>query len=93
VTLGVIRSSAVLAGQSFPSAPAAPAAVTGGSVATFHTSSPTTLSSNKSSGANVENPPFQKLMAANRGEIATRITRAASELGIETVGIYAHEGM
>jgi len=32
-------------------------------------------------------------MAANRGEIATRITRAASELGIETVGIYAHEGM
>lgn len=31
-------------------------------------------------------------MAANRGEIATRIVRAASELGIKTAGIYAHEG-
>jgi hypothetical protein len=37
-------------------------------------------------------PPFQKLMAANRGEIATRINRGASELGIQTVGIYSHEG-
>jgi hypothetical protein len=36
--------------------------------------------------------PFQKLMAANRGEIATRINRAASELGISTVGIYSLEG-
>jgi len=30
-------------------------------------------------------------MAANRGEIATRINRAASELGISTVGIYSLE--
>jgi Biotin carboxylase, N-terminal domain len=37
-------------------------------------------------------PPFQKLLAANRGEIATRICRAASELGIVTAGIYSHEG-
>lgn len=38
-------------------------------------------------------PPFQKLMAANRGEIATRIFRAATELGIPTtVGIYSHPG-
>lgn len=37
-------------------------------------------------------PPFTKLMAANRGEIATRISRGASELGINTVGIYSHEG-
>jgi pyruvate carboxylase len=36
--------------------------------------------------------PFTKLLAANRGEIATRITRAASELGIPTAGIYSHEG-
>lgn len=36
--------------------------------------------------------PFKKLLASNRGEIATRIMRAASELGIPTVGIYAHEG-
>ena len=38
-------------------------------------------------------PPFHKLLAANRGEIATRINRAASELGIITAGIYSHEGM
>ncbi len=37
-------------------------------------------------------PPFKKLLVANRGEIATRINRAATELGIATVGIYSHEG-
>ena len=36
--------------------------------------------------------PFKKLLAANRGEIATRISRGAAELGIQTVGIYSHEG-
>lgn len=36
-------------------------------------------------------PPFRKIMAANRGEIATRIMRAGTELGIETVGIFSHE--
>jgi Biotin carboxylase, N-terminal domain len=36
--------------------------------------------------------PFFKILAANRGEIATRINRAASELGISTAGIYSHEG-
>ena len=41
---------------------------------------------------NVKEPPFTKLMAANRGEIATRISRGAAELGIQTVGIYSHEG-
>ena len=41
---------------------------------------------------NVSEQPFKKLMAANRGEIATRINRAASELGINTVGIYSFEG-
>eukprot|EP00536_Pseudo-nitzschia_multiseries_P013854 jgi/Psemu1/213016/e_gw1.624.52.1 len=40
---------------------------------------------------NVSEPPFQKLMAANRGEIATRINRAGSELGMNTVGIYSFE--
>lgn len=29
--------------------------------------------------------PFKKLMAANRGEIAVRITRAGIELGLATV--------
>ena len=34
---------------------------------------------------------FQKLMAANRSEIAIRIFRAATELGMRTVAIYAAE--
>ena len=29
--------------------------------------------------------PFKKIMAANRGEIAIRITRAGTELGLKTV--------
>ena len=40
----------------------------------------------------LEDPPFKKLLAANRGEIATRIMRASSELGIASAGIYSHEG-
>ena len=32
-----------------------------------------------------------KLLAANRGEIAIRIFRAANELGLKTVSIYAEE--
>lgn len=34
---------------------------------------------------------FQKILVANRGEIAIRAFRAASELRISTVGIYAYE--
>lgn len=34
---------------------------------------------------------FKKLLVANRSEIAIRVMRAASELGIRTVGIYAQE--
>lgn len=36
-------------------------------------------------------PPFQKILIANRGEIAIRIARASTELGIRTVSIYSHE--
>jgi pyruvate carboxylase len=35
--------------------------------------------------------PIGKLMVANRSEIAIRVMRAATELGIRTVGIYAQE--
>ena len=35
--------------------------------------------------------PFQKLLAANRSEIAIRIFRAGTELGLRTVAIYAQE--
>ena len=35
--------------------------------------------------------PIKKLMVANRGEIAIRILRAATELKIETVAIYTYE--
>src|SRR5262245_56602226 len=34
---------------------------------------------------------IQKLLVANRSEIAIRIFRAANELGIRTVGIYSKE--
>ena len=33
----------------------------------------------------------KKLLAANRSEIATRIFRGATELGLRTVAIYAEE--
>eukprot|EP00308_Calcidiscus_leptoporus_P024260 CAMPEP_0119373062 /NCGR_PEP_ID=MMETSP1334-20130426/23605_1 /TAXON_ID=127549 /ORGANISM="Calcidiscus leptoporus, Strain RCC1130" /LENGTH=1251 /DNA_ID=CAMNT_0007390719 /DNA_START=133 /DNA_END=3888 /DNA_ORIENTATION=+ len=36
-------------------------------------------------------PPFKKVMAANRAEIAQRIMRAATELNMQTVGIYGYE--
>ncbi len=35
--------------------------------------------------------PIKRLMAANRSEIAIRVFRAATELGIQTVAIYAEE--
>ena len=40
---------------------------------------------------NPDEPPFAKVMAANRGEIAVRIMRAATELQMRTVGIYSAE--
>ena len=35
--------------------------------------------------------PFERLLIANRGEIAIRIHRACAELGIRTIGIHSDE--
>ena len=47
---------------------------------------------NISPSVSVAKAPFKKLLAANRGEIATRISRGAAELGVQSVAIYSHEG-
>ena len=61
------------------------------SSAILHRFQSTSASDTTGAHAN-KNPPFKKLLAANRGEIATRINRGSSELGIPTVGIYSYEG-
>ena len=38
-----------------------------------------------------ESMPFERLLIANRGEIAIRIHRACAELGIRTIGIHSDE--
>jgi len=39
----------------------------------------------------IKKKPIKKILVANRGEIAIRVFRAASELNIKTVAIYTYE--
>src|SRR3979411_2286610 len=39
----------------------------------------------------IKNKPIRKLLAANRSEIAIRIFRAATDLGLRTVAVFAQE--
>jgi pyruvate carboxylase len=79
-----VAAASVLADNAYSAV--APAAAS--QVSHFHS---TSASWKSGKAISVDKPPFTKLLAANRGEIATRIVRAASELGISTAGIYAHE--
>ncbi|AOS46212.1 2-oxoglutarate carboxylase small subunit [Lacunisphaera limnophila] len=49
------------------------------------------MSAPEASAARPELRPLRKLMAANRSEIAVRIFRAGTELGLRTVAVFAHE--
>jgi propionyl-CoA carboxylase alpha chain len=56
---------------------------------TFSSTSTAAAVATAAASAEVENPPFHKILIANRGEITLRIIRTAQSLGIQTVSIYS----
>ena len=52
---------------------------------------PKSAKSTKPQTKTPESRPIQRIMAANRSEIAIRIFRAANELNLRTIGIYSRE--